>query len=272
MHVLDNHINDISARIEAIYENGPRQEEPSLQEALASYGWILLDSWVAWRTMRFLIKDMDIDEAVLKKWFQTPGSYTASQLKGVWKFNDATDDYVFRNLDIHMKSLFDDKIQKKRNSAAHFNGNSVIRGMDTVDIRSIYSVLSNVFLFYEVKTFISVICEEFSKMRYEDISFTYPEEACLTIEKFPDTIENFSKYKKFTIVCTDTKGKKHGIFFSKDGCKTGKQMENGEWGQIIEVGNDKQQHYQFFKNKGYYQNSELFLETVLNNWQLETCI
>ena len=69
MHILDNHINNMSSRIEAIFENGPKQEEISLQESLASYGWILLDSWIVWRTMRFLIKDMDIDENIQKKWY-----------------------------------------------------------------------------------------------------------------------------------------------------------------------------------------------------------
>ena len=51
MHWLDTKINDIEPRIIAIYENAPKQEEVSLQESLSSYGWVLLDSWIAWRTL-----------------------------------------------------------------------------------------------------------------------------------------------------------------------------------------------------------------------------
>ena len=89
MHRLDNHIRDIEPRIEAIYNNAPKQEEASLQESLSSYGWILLDSWVAWRTLRFVLKDAKISQDIHEKWFQTPSSYNASQLKAVWRFREA---------------------------------------------------------------------------------------------------------------------------------------------------------------------------------------
>ena len=78
MHVLDSYINDIEPRIRAVCNNSPKQEDAALQEALASYGWILLDSWIAWRTLRFLIRDVYLDENVQKKWIQTPSSYTKS--------------------------------------------------------------------------------------------------------------------------------------------------------------------------------------------------
>ena len=94
MHRLDSYINDIEPRIKAIYENVPKQEEPSLQESLASYGWILLDAWVAWRTLRFLLREAYIEDSVHDKWFQTPSSYNASQLMSVWKFNVQTCTYL----------------------------------------------------------------------------------------------------------------------------------------------------------------------------------
>ena len=258
MHVLDNHINDITARLKAVYDNGPIQEEPSLQEALASYGWILLDSLVAWRTMRFLIKDMDIDENVWKKWFQTPGSYSASQLKGVWKFSEATDEYIYQKLNKHLKSLFDDTIQKKRNSSAHFNGNSIIQGRDCIEIKEISSVLSDVFLFYEINTFLTVICGELARMGYGEFRFAYHEGEYYDIGSFSERIEEFARNKDFTFTCRDTDGREYGIFFTQDGCKAGKRDAAGEWQQLLEVTNEKQRSYQFFKNKGYYQNSRFF--------------
>lgn len=64
MHVLDRNINDIEPRIYAIYTNISKQEDPSLQGALAAYGWILLDSWIAWRTLRFLMRRVDLSEKI----------------------------------------------------------------------------------------------------------------------------------------------------------------------------------------------------------------
>ena len=57
MHRLDRYIDDIEPRLKAVIDNIPIQEEVSLQEALAAYGWVLLDSWVAWRTLRFLLSN-----------------------------------------------------------------------------------------------------------------------------------------------------------------------------------------------------------------------
>ncbi len=78
MHKLDSKIIDVEGRIKSICQNCPKMEEASLQESLCAYAWILLDSWIAWRTLRFLLRDLSIGDENLKKWFQTPSSYTAS--------------------------------------------------------------------------------------------------------------------------------------------------------------------------------------------------
>ena len=107
MNVLDNHITDLDNRIKEICEIAPSVEQSSIQESLSSYGWILLDSWIAWRTLRFLLKDQDIKLDIQRKWFQTPSSYTASQIKAVWHFDENVDTYLIKHLGYGLKCTID---------------------------------------------------------------------------------------------------------------------------------------------------------------------
>ena len=216
--------------------------------------------------MRFLIKDMDIDENIQKKWFQTPGSYTASQLRCVWKFDTNVEKYLTDNLGKSLHKLFDETIQKKRNASAHFNGNSVVQGRDCIEIKKIYEVLSNVFLFSEVKTFVYVICEELHKIGYTDFKIFYFEDVGYDVDQFSVMINEFAKQKQFFLTCKRKTQQEYGIFFTKEGCQASIKDDSKMWKQKVEIINDRQHIYQFFEHKGYYQNSQLFLETVIDKW------
>lgn len=137
MHRLDGLINDIEPRIISICDNAPKQEEPSLQTSLSSYGWILLDSWVAWRTLRFLLKEAYIDECVSEKWFQTPSSYTASQLRAVWGFSDSTTDYLYSTTGKRFNALINDTIQKNVMQVRILQEPEMLRGL-ILDLLQIY--------------------------------------------------------------------------------------------------------------------------------------
>ena len=153
MNVLDNHITDLDNRIKDICEIAPTVEQSSIQESLSSYGWILLDSWIAWRTLRFLIKDQDISVETQRKWFQTPSSFTASQIKAVWHFGDNVDTFLNENAGHGLKYLIDNEIEKLRNASAHFSDGGVVNGSDYQKIGNYHQLLSNIFLLYEIISF-----------------------------------------------------------------------------------------------------------------------
>lgn len=267
MHILDNHINNIEPRIKAIYNNGTQQEEISLQESLAAYGWVLLDSWVAWRTMRFLIKDMDLDDTTCRKWFQTPGSYTTNQLKGVWNFCESTTDYVNRKLGKSLKNLFDDTIQKKRNSAAHFNGNNFISGSDCMEIKKIFLTLSDVFVFHEFRCFLNVITNYFDRKGYSDFKIIFADGNSYILSEFSNMLEAYSESNKLLYACMDKNKQEYGILFDKSGCKAGKITDISEEPDLRYVSNEVHDIYYFTKNKGYYRVGVLFVESVEKLWK-----
>ena len=138
MHRLDAYIEELEPKIIDIYANVPMEEIISLQQSLISYGWILLDSWVAWRTERFLLRKVHIATDVKEKWFNTPSSYTIGQLKAIWKFDERTQAYIKEKTGKSIKELFDGTIQKKRNASAHFSKEVIIAGSDYQTIKQIF--------------------------------------------------------------------------------------------------------------------------------------
>ena len=270
MHRLDSYINDIEPRIKAIYENVPKQEEPSLQESLASYGWILLDAWVAWRTLRFLLRETYIEDSVHDKWFQTPSSYTASQLMSVWKFNVQTRTYIKRLTGKRFKELIDQTIQTKRNSSAHFSKKSVVTGADSQEIKKYFQTLSTVFLFYETGKFLKNICYIFEEKGYQSFRISYSKDEIYDIEGFFDNIESYSQHKCFIMTCNDKNNKEYVILFEKTGCKAGKMDSSLETSNLHDVVNSEQAIYNFFGNKGFYQKTDLFVRTVEECWNKES--
>ena len=267
MHRLDGYVNDIEPRIIAIYENASKQEEPSLQETLCSYGWILLDSWVAWRTLRFILRDADIDENVHKKWFQTPSSYTASQIKAIWRFTDTVEEFVKQQTRKNLKEVFDNIIQKKRNTSAHFTKNAEVTGQDSRLIKQLFEMFSKVFLLYENYYFWKEVSLKLEKEGYRDFEVEFPDSGHLCRYKildFKDALEDYYESKRFNILCKNEAGEEFVITVSEDGCEAGKYCKNS----VLEpIYNDKHNTYSFYKNKGYYQNIALFIETLLKIWK-----
>lgn len=266
MHRLDSCINDIEPRIKAIYENTPKQEESSLQESLSSYGWILLDSWIAWRTLRFLLKETKISEDVHNKWFQTPSSYTASQLKAVWHFSQSTLDYLRIHTGKDFKELIDRTIQDKRNSSAHFTRNNAVLGTDSYEIKNVYNTLSKAFMLYETGSFIKVVCDKLALRGYLNFRINYTDDKSYTIETFLDTMDSYSKSDGFTLICNDKDKSKYIVQFKKDGCEAGSVNTKTEELRLQNVMNEDQSVYYFWGNKGFYRDVDLFVSTIITCW------
>lgn len=264
MHRLDNHIRDIEPRIEAIYTYAPKQEEASLQESLSSFGWILLDSWIAWRTLRFVLKDADISQDVKEKWFQTPSSYTASQLIAIWRFREEDLDYLKNKIGKNLKALIDVTIQPKRNSSAHFSQSIPITGQDAQEIKMYYHALSKLFLLYEINAFLVVIADKLSKKGFRNISIRYENGSSYSLAQFVDSIDDVFHNVPFCMFCSSG-DHKHFIDFTQSGCSTGKIEDDIKYtlGNVINKEHDR---YDFFSNKGYYRNVDLFLETIEQCW------
>lgn len=263
MHRLDLYINDIEPRIHAICDNCKSiQEEISLQESLSSYGWILLDSWIAWRTTRFLLRETEINDKVHEKWFKTPSSYTASQLRSIWKFSDSILAYIEDNLGKNFKHLIDKIIQPNRNASAHFSRNSTIKGSDWEDIKKYLNVLSDVFLVYEQKSFLEIIQGILLNRGYTEFSIEYSNKNVYAVNRFEESIYDFVKLKEYTVLCSKDDFK-YEIIFNEDGCKARAQTNE----EMIDVVSTEQTQYKFFGNKGYYRNTRLFANAVECCWQ-----
>ena len=258
MHVLDSNINDLELRIEEMCEYSPKIEEASLQTSLSAYGWILLDAWVAWRSLRFLLKDTNIDNNVLDKWFKTPSSYTASQIKAVWKFDESVEKFVKGKTSYGLKSLFDGTIQEKRNAAAHFTKKIEIKGSDCQKIKEYFNVLSKVFLFYETKAFFVSVTEKLSKYGYDSFKINFTEsEKEFKFEDIEGCIQEYSKCKKFSFIGKKNCGEIIYIYVEEDGCYVSKDKEPKK--PVIDSYHTK---YYFWGNKGFYRDVDMFINSV----------
>lgn len=265
MHRLDGHINDIEPRIVAIYDNVAKQEEPSLQESLSSYGWILLDSWVAWRTLRFLLREIDIADNVHEKWFQIPSSYTANQLKAIWNFSDIVLNYVKEQTGKSFIDLINNTIQKKRNSSAHFTTRAEITGMDANEIKKIYLCFSKIFLFYETEKFLQRLDSNLERTGCADFCVrinnnTYP------VNNFYKSFEQYVDVTEFFVEYVDKNKENRVLVFNQGGCYTRKKIDTCSDEVDNNVINDKVRKYYFFGNKGFYRDIELFISSVNNSY------
>ena len=268
-HCLDEYIEDIEDRLLAIFKSSAANAEGSLQTSLASYGWILLDSWVAWRTLRYLLRDMPIEQAIQKKWFQTPSSYNASQLKAVWRFGDKVIDYA-NNRGGDFRGIFD-TIQNKRNAAAHYSRKAIIQGADiSNNIKKNFELLSDVFLFCEIAGFIDDFIDDLSRKGYKEFNIEFlvannNERITIKASEFREHIKDFvdAKGEKEVDVflLSFKKGCEYNIKFSKDGCWN--EANNGQGTTVrkqIMRSDTERSEYNFFKNKGYYTSVKLFTE------------
>jgi len=272
MHVLDSYINDIEPRIRAVCNNSPKQEDAALQEALASYGWILLDSWIAWRTLRFLIRDVYLDENVQKKWIQTPSSYTCNQLRAAWKFNDLVLDRFEMETGNNLKTVVDKTIQEKRNASAHFSKKSIIQGRDTVEIEKLFITLSKLFLFYEVSSFLKDICVILNRDRYMNFKAQFKDSTGFTIkesavDEFEQSYDEYLNCDSYMLSCVNSDDIVCEIHFMKTGCDAIVRVEDeSESFSRVNICNNDHDYYNFFSNKGYYRDKKLFVSTVENSW------
>ena len=268
MHRLDGHIKDIEPRILAICKHAPEQEEASLQQSLSAYGWVLLDSWVAWRTLRYLLKSTFIEENVDEKWFSTPSSYTASQLKAVWGIEEKTTTYIKTRTNKSFRELIDNTIQKKRNAAAHFTKKMGINGNDYNDIKLYFDILSKVFLLYETGAFIEDMSKILESKGYGGFRIIYPDGEIIDLDEnikktFVNSIETYFKYSSFIFVF-EAEQKKCSISFNRDGCEVEIKDSEGKTVNKTFILDDNRKEYIFFENKGYYLDICQFVSKVMS--------
>ncbi len=258
MHCIDKYINNIEPRIESIIKNIPIQEEASLQSSLASYGWILLDAWISWRTIRYLLRDAQVDDQNQEKWIQTPSSYTSAQLCAAWNIKQETKDYIKRITDIKFNTLID-SIQQKRNSSAHISKIEGIQGSDSRDISLYFEQLSFVFRSYEIDSFYNRVKSYLAQKGYRDFQL-YMDEKPITETK--TNLDTYVKANSISFICND--GISAYEFISNhDGCQARKQNEKTQW-KI--VANEQVPLYSLWKNKGYYLGINLFCDTIIRCW------
>ena len=256
MNVLDNHITDLDNRIKEICKTAPAVEQSSIQESLSSYGWILLDSWIAWRTLRFLLKDQDIRLDIQKKWFQTPSSYTASQIKAVWHFDENVDIYLTKHLGCGLKHTIDDEIEKMRNSSAHFSNGGIVKGSDYQKISCYHLLFSNIFLLYEILSFSISISNNVLDIRSYDLMMV--DENNTEIIKYQ--INNHAINFNFEIIDFNSvaivkmgfnkQGRKEYLCFDKEGrC-------------YLDTNKAQVGVFKIFSNKGYYRDTTQIKEKL----------
>lgn len=256
MNVLDNHITDIDKRIKDICQIAPTLEGPSIQESLSSYGWILLDSWIAWRTLRFLIKDQEMKPDIQKKWFQTPSSFSASQIRAVWQFGDNLDSFLNQRTSHGLRYLIDEEIEKARNFSAHFSTGGVINGSDYQKISSYYNLFSNIFLLYEIFSF--YVSLSTFVVKSEESSLTMIDGEGKNIFEYSNGNQPIDYNLKIIDLETVSvvkisfykKGKSFFLNFDRDGCYLNDEFES-------RIG-----EFNIFTNKGYYRDISLIKERL----------
>lgn len=261
MHRIDGHINDIEPRIKAITENTSSVPDPTMQDSLSSYGWVLLDAWIAWRSLRYLLKDAIISEDVDEKWFSTPSSYTASQLKAIWRFNDMTLDFIYEITGKKFKDLIDSQIQAKRNASAHFTKKVIIQGRDFLDIDLYYKALSRVFLLYETKAFLEVVNSYLKEHGYNNMRIQIKEKE-FELDDFLDSIKEYYDCKSLIIKLENQRNDKFHFKFDYGGCTAWAADENSSK-RITTIDNSD---FYFFKNKGYYLQTKYFADKIVSTW------
>lgn len=231
MHGLDHYIEDIEPRLCDILNNSYNSDVASLQTSLASYGWILLDAWITWRTARFLLRNTVI-EIKKDKWIQTPSSYSGNQLVAAWNFSEGTRIFLCNHTGkASFKELIDNTVQAKRNSFAHMNGKEEVRGTDIVDIRRIFSTFSIVFLAYETSSFIDAIKANLWEKGYHN--FTISLDGKTIKENITENLDEYSKANEILISCSDGTSCHYELLFDKDGCLARKKI--GEDSKYEEV-------------------------------------
>lgn len=274
MHVLDSKITEIEERIEEVIKYAPQQEGTTMQETVLSYGWILLDSWIAWRTLRFLLRGVSTIEQVQEKWLQTPSSYTAAQLGAVWGFKDITAEYFNNTMGRNGKGIFNELIQKKRNASAHFapkssDADTNISGADTNMIQNLYKGLSTAFLFYESMAFWKDVQALLTQRGYGKIKVMFEDNAGETkefgTESIDDALSIFDKKNGYKVVFMDADNRPCVIIVENNYCKIGFSSKVDSTALISQphfLKTEEGKYYKLLDNKGYYVHIEEFVQKI----------
>lgn len=157
MHKLNQKIRDIRDKLYDIFGNFSSIQNGTIQVALSSFAWILLDSYIAWRTLRFLLKDSDISDDINEKWYSTPSSYSFSQLAPIWRFDKNLNAIIKDKCNIDLKNICD-IVQSQRNICAHYKSgfNVNIRGDDIETRIRIYLICFDIIFFiYEFNAMVN---------------------------------------------------------------------------------------------------------------------
>lgn len=222
-HSLDTKVSEIEARIEVIISQSPKftEGDSTIQASLLAYAWIMLDSWIAWRTLRFLIRNLDISESV-KKWFKTPSSYTGSQLYAAWGFSDSSREYLKQVCGMDIKSIIDHDIQKKRNRYAHQTDGVTNDPGDYDNLKKYYEFLKMLFCFYENISLFVDFSRVFERNGYSESCVEYwkddshiGESKIISIGDMGDSAMLYFEADEVRFICMGTDKKEKMIRFSK---------------------------------------------------------
>jgi len=127
-----------------------------------------------------------------------------------------------------------------------------------------YHALSKLFLLYEINAFLGVIADKLSKNGFRNISIRFENGSNYSLAQFEDSIDDVFQSVPFCM--SFAKGDhKHFVYFTQSGCSTGSIEDDIKYtsGNVINVEHDR---YDFFSNKGYYRNVDLFIETIKKCW------
>lgn len=256
MHYLDSVIEDIEPRMQAIMKETPTMGDSSIQSSLMSYGWVLLDSWIAWRTLRFILRSSNIDECIPEKWIRTPSSYRYNQLQPIWNFSKECLDYFEKMTDHSLKDAIDNTIQNKRNASAHFSRDPNLRadGMDVRLIKKYYDILSWIFRFRETEQFLFDLGMEFEKIGIADFSYSF-----YGCEVHDNTFKTYQELKK--IVCSISIPNTLYIVFDKENKECGTAFGLEEVIDKIKLEDGK--NFNIFDGKCYYVNKQPIISAVV---------
>ena len=202
---MRNKIIDICLNIHSIENN-------TFQDAIAAYTWNLLDSYVAWRTLRYLLRDTIIDDEVDEKWYSTPSSYRCASLKPIWKFGKVVEELSKNECGKKFSSLIDDEIQKNRNSGAHYkNEVSSITGSDIENkIKKYFIFLDKLFFIYELNATINNCFDMSNKIVLEIVAFPIDDNKNI-ISFVPSKIEELKIEDKNMLINCDCLNKVFNI-------------------------------------------------------------
>lgn len=86
------------------------------------------------------------------------------------------------------------------------------------------------------------------------------------MDEYVDSICDYSKSNWFSLELQNNEMRKCILVFQKEGCKAGYKNDEGLRCSLKNVVNEKCSRYEFFNNKGFYRDIDLFISTVETCW------